>query len=218
LQEHDQVFFWEEDATAKDDHSRLPSDRLVERVETGGRQHEPAHVWQHGKQVYSQTDSGLLSEPHQEGLKSLVGVLVLIAVCSLRWVHLQIGMVYGPQLVRVLSFVLLVVCLVDPGERVHEHVVECGRDVAHESHQEEGYLQDGMLDEVYALNHVGVPCDFGEVDEEAKELNQNADAGGLENSLEAEMMSLEGSSQRHTGMATSSLMTMPASTANAACL
>ena len=95
----------------------------------------------------------------------------MVAVCPLGGVHLQIGMVYGPQLVRILSFVLLVVCLVDPGERVHEHVVECGRNVAHEGHQEEGYLQDGVLDEVYAFNHVGVPCDFREVDEEAKELD-----------------------------------------------
>jgi hypothetical protein len=218
LQEHNQVFLRKEDTTAEDDHSRLPADRLVEGVETGGRQHEPAYIWQHGKQVYSQTDSGLLSEPHQEGLKSLVGILVLVAVCSLRGVHFQIGMVDGPQLIRVLSFVLLVVCLVDPCERVHEHVVECGRDVAHEGHQEEGYLQNRVLDEVYAFNHVGVPCDFGKVDEEAKELDQNADAGGLRASLVARITKAEESSQRRTGMATSSLMTMPASTANAACL
>jgi hypothetical protein len=51
-------------------------------------------------------------------------------------------------------------------------------------------LQDGVLDEVYALDHVGVPCDFGKVDEEAKELDQNADAGGLRDALEAGMMSL----------------------------
>lgn len=171
LQEHDQVFFREENATAEDDHSRLPPNRLVEGVETGGRQHEPAHVWQHGEQVYSQTDSGLLPESHQKRLNSLVGILVLIAVCSLCGVHFQIGMVYGPQLIRVLAFVLLVVCLVDPGERVHKHVVESGRDIAHEGHQEEGYLQDGMLDEVYAFDHVGIPCDLRKIDEEAEELN-----------------------------------------------
>jgi len=126
--------------------------------------------------------------------------------------------VNSPQLIRVLAFVLLVVCLVDPGERVHEHVVEGGRNVAHEGHQEERYLQDGMLDEVYAFDHVGIPCDFREVDEEAEELNQDADAGSLRGSLGAVTMNLEGSSPRHTGMATSSLMTMPANTANAACL
>ena len=127
-------------------------------------------------------------------------------------------MINGPQLIRVLAFVLLVVRLVDPCERVHEHVVESGRDVTHEGHQEEGYLQDGMLDEVYAFDHVGVPSDLREVHEEAKELDQDADAGGLRYVLGAMEMNAEGSFQRHTGMATSNLMTMPASTANAACL
>jgi hypothetical protein len=97
-------------------------------------------------------------------------------------------MIHGPQLIRVLAFVLLVICLVDPGERVHEHVVEGGRDVAHEGHQEERYLQDGMLDEVYAFDHVGVPCDLREIHEEAKELDQDPDAGGLRALLGALMI------------------------------
>ena len=80
-------------------------------------------------------------------------------------------MVRGSQVAWVLALVFLIVCLVDPRERVHEHVVESGRDVAHERHEEEGHLQDGVLDEVYAFNHVGVPCDFRKVDEEAKELD-----------------------------------------------
>jgi hypothetical protein len=75
-----------------------------------------------------------------------------------------------------------------------------------------------MLDEVNAFDHVGIPCDFREVDKEAEELDQDADAGGLRYVLEAEMMSVEKRSLRHTGMATSSLITMPANTANAACL
>lgn len=179
LQEHDQVLLREEDTTAKDDHSRLPSDRLVEGVEAGSWQHEPSHIWQQGKQINSQTDGGLLPKLHQERLESRVGILIFVAVCSFGIVHFQVGMVDGPQLVRVLAFVFLVVCLVDPGERVHEHVVESGRDVPHEGHKEEGYLQDGMLDEVYAFDHVRVPCNLREVDEEAEELDQDADAGGL---------------------------------------
>jgi hypothetical protein len=79
-------------------------------------------------------------------------------------------------------------------------------------------LQDGVLDEVYAFDNIGVPCDLREVDEETQELDQDADAGGLRASLGGMIMIPEGRSHRHTGMATSNLMTMPANTANAACL
>jgi hypothetical protein len=47
-----------------------------------------------------------------------------------------------------------------------------------------------MLDEVYSLDHVGVPCDLREVDEEAEELDQDTDAGGLRTVLGAEQMYL----------------------------
>lgn len=76
-------------------------------------------------------------------------------------------MVRGSQVVWVLALVFLVVCLVDPGERVHEHVVESGCDVAHERHEKERHLQDGVLDEVYAFDYVGVPCYLREIGEEA---------------------------------------------------
>lgn len=35
---------------------------------------------------------------------------------------------------RILVLVLLVVCVVDPGKRVHEHVVKGWRDISHERH------------------------------------------------------------------------------------
>jgi hypothetical protein len=48
-----------------------------------------------------------------------------------------------------------------------------------------------MLDEVDAFDHIGIPCDFREVDKEAEELDQDTDAGGLRGLLGAVMMDLE---------------------------
>lgn len=108
-----------------------------------------------------------------------VRVLVLVTVGALGVVHFQLRVVLGAQVGGVLALVLLVVCAVDPGEGVHEHVVEGWRDVAHEGHEEEGHLQDGVLDEVDAFDHFGVPGHLGEVCEEGEEGDEDADADGL---------------------------------------
>ena len=99
-------------------------------------------------------------------------------------------MVRGSQVVGVLALVLLVVCLVDPSERVHEHVVQSGRYVAHERHEEEGNLQDGVFDEVDAVNYIGVPCYLREICKEAEELNEDADADSLRDMSECEALVL----------------------------
>jgi hypothetical protein len=49
LQEHDQISLRQKDATAEDNHSWLPTNRLIEGVETGCRQDESAHVRQQRK-------------------------------------------------------------------------------------------------------------------------------------------------------------------------
>jgi hypothetical protein len=183
LQEHNQVPLRQEKSTAENHHSRLPANRLVESVETSRRQHKPAHIRQQRKQVYAQRNSRFLAKPHEESLQRRVRVLVLVAVRPSSAVQFQVRVVLGSQVVGVLALVFLVVGLIDPGERVHEHVVEGGRDVAHEGHEEEGHLQDGVLDEVDAVDDVGVPCHLGEVDEEAEELDEEADADGLDGML-----------------------------------
>jgi len=98
--------------------------------------------------------------------------------------------VRSSQVVGVLALVLLIVCLVDPSERVHEHVVESRRDVAHERHEKEGHLQDGVLDEVDAVNYIGVPCHLREICKEAEELNEDADADSLHDMSECEALVL----------------------------
>jgi hypothetical protein len=183
LQEHNQVPLRQEKSAAENHHSRLPANRLVESVETSRRQHEPAHIRQQRKQVYDQRNSRFLAKPHEERLQRRVRILVLVAVRAPSTVQFQVRVVLGSQVVGVLALVFLVVGLVDPGERVHEHVVEGRGDVAHEGHEEEGHLQDGVLDEVDAVDDVGVPCYLGEVDEEAEELDEEADADGLREML-----------------------------------
>lgn len=95
LQEHDQVSLGQEDAAAKDYHSRLPTNRLIESVETGCRQDESAHVRQQRKQVYSQRNSRLFSKPHEESLDCRVRVLVLVTVGALGGVQFQVRVVRG---------------------------------------------------------------------------------------------------------------------------
>jgi hypothetical protein len=183
LQEHDQVSIWQEDATAEDHDSRLPTNRLIEGVETGCRQDESAHIRQQRKKVYSQRNSRFLSKSHQESLNRRVRILVLIAVGTLGGVQFQVWVVCGSEVVGVLALVLLVVCLVDPREGVHEHVVKGGCDVAHERHEEERYLQDRVLDEVDAFDYILVPCRLREIREEAEERDQDTNAGGLRENM-----------------------------------
>ena len=83
LQEHDQVSLRQENTTAENYDSRLPTNRLIKGIETGCRQNESAHVWQQRKQVYSQRNSRFLSKPHQESLDCRVWILILVTVGAL---------------------------------------------------------------------------------------------------------------------------------------
>ena len=95
LQEHDQVSLRQENTTAEDDDSRLPTNRLIKGVETGSRQDESAHVRQQRKQVYSQRNRRFLSKPHQESLDRRVRIFVLVAVGALGGIQFQVRVVRG---------------------------------------------------------------------------------------------------------------------------
>lgn len=86
----------------------------------------------------------------------------------------HVGIVHGTERVWILALVLLDVGLVDPSERFHEpaiismvsletsdvessHVVEGGTDVSHETHEEEGQLQYGMLEELETIHDFLIP-------------------------------------------------------------
>lgn len=58
---------------------------------------------------------------------------------------------------RVIILVFLLVGMVYPAEGVHEHVVKCRGDVAHQCHEEERNLEDVVLDEVQAADEVIIP-------------------------------------------------------------
>lgn len=75
---------------------------------------------------------------------------------------------------------LLVVCLVDPREGVHEHVVEGGCDVTHERHEKERHLKDRMLNEVDAFDYILIPCRLREVREEPEERDEDTNADSLQ--------------------------------------
>ena len=77
---------------------------------------------------------------------------------------------------RILVLVLLVVCVVDPGKRVHEHVVKGWRDISHERHEEERNLQDITLDKIQLLGECRIP---GDVREKREEPYQGSDAPDL---------------------------------------
>ena len=83
---------------------------------------------------------------------------------------------------------LLVVCLVDPREGVHEHVVESGCDIAHERHEEEWHLQDRMFDEVDAFNDILIPCRLREIREEPEERDEDTNADSLQDVSENEVL------------------------------
>jgi len=50
-------------------------------------------------------------------------------------------------------------------------------------------LQDGVLDEVDAVDYIGIPCPLGEIREETEELDEDADAGSLYTTLVGEALS-----------------------------
>lgn len=72
-------------------------------------------------------------------------------------VEAHVGVIWGSELGRVIVLVFLLVGGVDPAEGVHEHVVQGGGYVAHQGHEEEGDLEDVVLDEVQAADEVVIP-------------------------------------------------------------
>ena len=58
--------------------------------------------------------------------------------------------------------------LIDPAEGIHEHLIQRRGDVPHEGHQEEGNLEDRVLEKVQAINHRIVPLGVVHVHEEGE--------------------------------------------------
>lgn len=90
----------------------------------------------------------------------------MLARVAVSLVEAQLGIVGRAQGVWIFRLVLLVVGLVDPFQGVHEHVIERGRDVAHQAHEEEGDLQHRVCDEVQAPDQLIVPGHGVEIEDE----------------------------------------------------
>lgn len=103
----------------------------------------------------------------------------MLARVAVGLVEAQLGIVGRAQGIRVLGLVLLVVGLVDPAQRIHEHVIQRGRDVAHEAHEEEGHLQHRVRDEVQAPDQLIVPGDGVEIEDEGQEPQGELDGNDL---------------------------------------
>lgn len=58
--------------------------------------------------------------------------------------------------------VLLVVCVVDPCQRIHKHIVKGWRDISHERHEEERNLQDVALNKVQLVGECRIPSEVCE--------------------------------------------------------
>lgn len=69
----------------------------------------------------------------------------------------KIWIVHVPKIARVVVLVLLYIGEINPPQRVHKHVVQGGRDVPYERHQEERYLEDIFLDEIETSHDLVVP-------------------------------------------------------------
>jgi hypothetical protein len=169
LQERHQVSPWHNKRHGKYSYSRLRPDRLLEGIETGCGEHETADV---GHVRQSQHSEGYASlAPVSDGergeglLEGRLG-LSLRAVCR---VHGEVGVIHGAKVTGVLRLVLLNVRLVDPVERVHEHLVQGWRNVSHERHQEEGHLENRVLEEVEAIHYSVVPVSVVQVYNECQE-------------------------------------------------
>ena len=85
---------------------------------------------------------------------------------------------------------LLVVCLVDPREGIHEHVVQSRGDITHERHEEEGHLQDRVLDEVDAFDYILIPCRLREIREEPEEQDEDTNADSLQDVSGSEVINV----------------------------
>lgn len=82
---------------------------------------------------------------------------------------------------------LLHVCAVNPREGGHEHLVHGGGEVAYETHQEEGNLQDGVLDELHAVDDITLPGGVAVVvGDERDEVEQKADGESGQGDEEAD--------------------------------
>jgi hypothetical protein len=69
-----------------------------------------------------------------------------------------------------------------PVERVHEHAVHCWTQISHQAHEKERDLQHGMLDELYAIDDIVIPCHIFEICEQAEKLYENSNADCLSTS------------------------------------
>jgi hypothetical protein len=66
-------------------------------------------------------------------------------------------MIHRSELCWILGLMFLDVCLVNPTKGLHEHVVHGRTQITHEAHQEERNLQDGVLDELDAVDDIFGP-------------------------------------------------------------
>ena len=90
----------------------------------------------------------------------------MLARVAMRLIETQFGVVGRAQGIWVFRLVLLVVGLVDPFQGIHEHVIERGRDVTHQAHEEEGDLEHRVGDEVQAPDQLIVPGHGVEIEDE----------------------------------------------------
>lgn len=102
-----------------------------------------------------------------------MGTAVLDLVLSQVWiVHVSEGI--GP-----LVLVLLDIGLVDPAQRVHEHVIESRSNVSHERHEEEGRLKDMVGEQLECVDEAIVPRCLIKVEEESQDTNADLDRKDL---------------------------------------
>jgi hypothetical protein len=237
LQKYDQVAPGKEDTSAKYDGGWPQPDGLVKGVETGGGQDETADIGHIREGKDGQGYCSLAGEAdgkHGAGLGRTrgVGTAVLDLVLSQIWiVHVSEGI--GP-----LVLVLLDIGLVDPAQRVHEHVIESRGNVSHERHEEEGRLKDMVGEQLEGVDEAIVPRCLIKVEEESQDTNADLDRKDLHQCNDKNEVSFflvsgirdrgqrregreeraEGARWLPTGMATRRRIAMPAATARAACL
>lgn len=156
LQEDDQVPPWEEEASAKYDGCRAESHSLIESVETGGREDETANIRYIRQGEDGHGNSGFAGEAdskHGTGLGSTSGMRAAVSELVL----LQIGIIHIPQGVGSFVLVLFYICLVDPAQRVHEHVIEGRGDVTHQCHEKQRCLQNMVGQQLEEIDYALVP-------------------------------------------------------------
>ena len=121
LQKADEVPPWEKEGPGEDCSSWLSPNRSTKGVETGCRQDESAHIRHVGQTQHGQRDGclpPLLCGVYHDGL--LQRLLRFIYLGRVVGVLLEVLVVHGAEVVRVVGLVLLDVRLVYPAKRVHE--------------------------------------------------------------------------------------------------